>query len=104
MSDAILADEVIARLNRLLEKADPAVRTDIERLIETRIQVSPVTLAHPSIQVQHGEGSEPVLGFLGLLNGIIGTIPTGKFRDWGYIAAFYDDQGRLQYFRRTEKP
>ena len=105
MSDALLADEIIARLNRLIQ--DEAVRNDVWRLMETRIVVSSGTAAHGSIQVQTDDANfpgSPAMGFLGLLNGIIGTIPTGKFRDWGFIAAVYDDDGKLVRFQRTGEP
>lgn len=104
MTDDLLADEIIARLNRLLTDAHPEVRKDIERLVETRISVAAETLIHPSIQVSKGTGGEPVLGFLGLLNGLVGTIPEGRFKDWGFVTAFYDDLGQLTHFKRTDVP
>lgn len=98
MSDAALADEIILRLNKLIE--DPEVRADVGRLLETRILVSSATAGHRSIQVQTESGS-PVLGFLGLLNGLVGTIPTGEYRYWGFIAVELDDNGQIVRFRRT---
>jgi len=101
MEDDALADELIRRLNALLE--NPEVRADIEKLIETRVSTSAATNAHPTIQIggdKYGTG----LGFLGLLNGVTGTIVGGKYDGWGYIAAFFDDDNHLSHFQRTEEP
>lgn len=112
MKDADLADEVIARLNSLI--TDPAVRGDVNRLIETRIACSTETLDHPTIQAEEFDpqkhaarvppGSEPTagwVGFLGLLNGLIGTLPTGSKAGWGYVTAVFDDSMNLVRFERT---
>lgn len=93
MKDTELADEIIARLNNLIQHSE--VRQDVSKLIETRIPCSEATQNHPTIQA--GEG----LGFLGLLNGIVGVIPDGKKEGWGYITAKFDDQGKLTQFCRT---
>ncbi len=99
LSNEALADELITRLNGVLT-SDPEVRTDISRLVETRIAVSETTGSHPTIQV-----STPGLwlGFTGLLNGIVGTVPEGRFQGWGFIAAKYDDDEKLVKFVRTDK-
>jgi hypothetical protein len=131
MTDEELADELIGRLNRLL--ADPAVRLDVERLVQQRVPCSPATANHPTIQVEHTNRQEttnalqrffgpefgPIVaaaagphayegmtvGFLGLLNGVVGTIPPeGIHAGWGYIAAYFDDDGRLTHFKRTGQP
>ncbi len=96
-SDSDLADEVIARLNALIQ--DPNICVDIEKLINVRIGVSEQTIAHPTIQVA---AESDTLGFLGLLNGIVGTISEGRLKGWGYIAAVYDDANHLTGFRRTD--
>lgn len=73
--DPQLADEILRRLNDLIRD-------------------------NPTIQV-HQDGS---FGFLGLLNGIVGAIPNeGSLQGWGFIAAVFDDAGRLQHFRRTDQ-
>ncbi len=89
ISDSELADALVERLNAIIQ--DPRVRGDVERLIEERILVSEQTAAHESI-----------LGFLGLLNGAVGTIKDGNLKGWGYVAAVFDDGGRLERFRRTD--
>lgn len=96
MNDTDLADELISRLNRLL--TDPEVVVDIHRLIENRVRVCDATQDHPTIQTQ-----ECTLGFLGLLNGLVGVIPAGERRQgWGFIAAEIGDDGKLARFVRTD--
>jgi hypothetical protein len=97
VNDEKLADEIIARLNMLIE--DPAVCRDISRLIERRIpldELSKNTLNHPTIQIPEG------LGVLGILNGLVGVIPDGPRKNWGYISAEFDDDGNLVGFGRTK--
>lgn len=93
MKDIELADEIIARLNNLIQHSE--VRQDVSKLIETRISCSKATRDHSTIQA--GES----FGFLGLLNGIVGVIPDGKKEGWGYITASFDDKGKLTQFGRT---
>ncbi|OPZ36149.1 MAG: hypothetical protein BWY99_02082 [Synergistetes bacterium ADurb.BinA166] len=100
MNEEYLADILIIRLNGILD--DPDIRKDVNRLVETRIPVSKATADHRTIQVT-AEGEESTLGFLGLLNGLVGAMPKeyGRFAGWGYIAAEYDDEGNLVKFVRT---
>jgi len=100
ISDSDLADAVVERLNDLIR--DPKVRGDVERLVEERILVGEQTAVHGSIQVQQNAAGDSVLGFLGLLNGVIGVIKDGSLKGWGYVAAVYDGGGRLERFRRAD--
>ena len=122
LTDSDLADAIIARLNKLVE--DPAIRADIGKLIENRVTCSKATLDHPSIQAGQPEkvaglcecgayghkgwcpicNPEPHFGFLGLLNGLVGIIPEGRQKGWGFIAAVFDDDMKLTQFRRTDAP
>jgi len=95
MNDSDLADEIIGRLNKLIE--DPIIREDLGKLIETRVPCSDVTRDHPTIQASEGG-----VGFLGFLNGLIGTIHGERLNGWGYIAAVFDDNMKLERFRRTD--
>jgi len=99
-NDALLAKEIIRRLNRLIENKD--VRKDLSDLIENRIPCTDTTLRHPTIQTQTIEGS-PHIGFLGMLNGIVGVIPEGPRQGYGYIAGTFDgpDNEDLTGFRTT---
>jgi hypothetical protein len=96
-ADADLADVVIKRLNTILQDSE-AVRADIERLVETRVMVSGEALNHPTIQVIIDANRNSTLGFLGLLNGIVGVRAEDER---GYIAAEFRDDGRLERFVRT---
>jgi hypothetical protein len=94
MKDTDLADEIIARLNKLIE--EEGVRVDVGRLIETRLSgISDATFRHKSIQAAAG------LGFLSLLNGLVGAITEGPREGWGYISAEFDDDESLVRFSRT---
>jgi hypothetical protein len=96
--NAMLADILIERLNKLIK--DPEVRADISNLIEIRIPVNKTTRQHPTLQVVDGM----FLGTLGLINGLVGVIPDGPRKDWGYIAADFDDENKLVKFLRTPMP
>lgn len=88
MTDTELADELIARLNALIE--DEEIREAVEQLcLRQRAKVHGTALAtHPTIQVIQ-EGDLYLLGFLGLLNGVVGAILEGEDKGCGYIAALY---------------
>jgi hypothetical protein len=103
MTDEEVADRMIARLNSMLEDED--VRKDVQALVETRIDVSQATADHATIQVTVSAG-RPILGFLGLLNGLVGTVQQGKFAGWGLIAAEFTDAdpSKLLRFVRTDQP
>lgn len=95
--DAVLADELIARLNSIV--VDGAVRDDVAALIAQRIACSSQTALHRTIQV----GQSSKLGFLGLLNGIVGIIPSGDKEGWGYIAANYEHEQLIGFVRTDSK-
>jgi hypothetical protein len=95
MRNSELAEELVVRLNALLGNA--AVRADIERLLDERIEVTKYTADHPTIQVI-SSGGKDLLGFLGLLNGIVGNTNTKNAISYGYIAAKYDSDGDLVGF------
>lgn len=88
MNDSRLAQELVNRLNALLTNED--TRADIQSLLDRRVPCSDATVAHPTIQV---DGL--TFGFLGLLNGVVGVKPGGSS---GYVAAVYDDSGKLTKF------
>ena len=91
ITDTDLADELIRRLNVLVVELE--VRDAIEKLIDNRVEVGPKVVDHPTIQVLFPNR----LGFLGLLNGIVGA----DADRWGYIAGNYDeDTKKLINFSR----
>lgn len=94
-----LADKFIMRLNILCKDKD--IRGDIHDLIETRIPCSSAAVAHPTIQtIEQGTPDEEIylLGFLGLLNGLVGVDPDGH----AYLAGSYsyDEGNELTGFQR----
>ena len=110
-----LADALIDRLNKLIE--DPAVRKDIGNLVDKRVFCSEITLNHPTIQASGQDRGglcecgafggmctfcTPTFGFLGVLNGLVGTLPDGPRKGWGYITAEFDDNNDLMHFQRTK--
>ncbi len=64
------------------------------------VPCSETTADHPTIQVACDQsGNDPHLGFLGLLNGIVGAVPDGSFEGSGYIQAMFDEEtGELMGF------
>lgn len=99
MTDIELADEIIRRLNALIE--DPDVRRDIGALMRDRVSVSAATANHPAIQVMDSRDPEGVstMSFLGLLNGVVGVREDG----WGHVTAVIDDDGELERFQKTNR-
>lgn len=85
MDDLTLAHEVVRRLNELLES--PGMGQHLADLMRARISTGSDMLAnHPTVQVSAPPDVE--LGWLGLLNGIVGAKPCDG---WGFIGAQLDD-------------
>jgi len=98
-TDQKLAVILIHRLNALLE-ADPSLRETFGLLVRTRVTCSDSVRDHETIQVSVEEGCNYV-GFLGMLNGIVGAIQQDRFKGWGYIAAVVEEDGSVSTFRLT---
>ncbi len=102
MSDAELADVLIERLNRPMAEI-PAAGDFLYRLMRTTVLVeSRAALEHPTLQVWACEGDTVCIGWIGLLNGIVGGINEGPRKGWGYIAAVSED-GVVSKFARTDE-
>lgn len=99
-----LADEIIARLNMLIE--DPAVRADVWALLNMAVPASPATVAHPTIQCgSRMPDSGPSLRVLGLLCGLCGAIEGGRRKGQGFIAMqveMSEPQGLACFCRNDE--
>ena len=105
MDNRELADEMIKRLNDLVV-GNPEVAYSITQLIETKVNVPETVADHPTIQVtQLNDGLDDFfqVGFLGVLNGLVGVIEDGPKKDWGFITAVYDEGGTLLRFERTNE-
>lgn len=101
MEDKELATEIIRRLNGLLAD-DPEVGVALGKLIKARVPIAEVLRDHPTIQVM-GDVNPIEVGFLGMLNGIVGAIPSGKRRGgWGYVMAIVEEDGRVSRWEDTE--
>jgi hypothetical protein len=99
MTDKELAEEIIYRLNTLLQDGYPYVGKLIGRLIELRASIPESLENHPTIQ-----HSDRRVGFLGMLNGVVGVVPTGTRQGWGLIAADMEEDGRVRAFMLTDSP
>jgi len=87
-------DKVIETLNKLVEIDHDAIKN----LIEKRVPCNDALKNHETVQVICDSfGGNPEVGFLGLLNGLIGIHENG----WGYISAEMEVGGRLLSFVRT---
>jgi len=96
MTDSELADLIIERLNKILDYDKNA----ISNLLSTRVLCNQAIADHPTVQVLF-TGSVTKVGVLGLINGLVGVIPEGKYKNWGYITAEVDDDDNILYFRKT---
>ncbi len=96
-----LADILIGRLNHLLE-CEPSLGETFGLLIRTRVTCSDSVRDHETIQVSVEEGCNYV-GFLGMLNGIVGAIePSHEKAGWGYVMAIIEKDGTVSGFCNTK--
>jgi hypothetical protein len=105
-----LAADLIDRLNALIEH-EPLVGDLLGVMFAKTIVIADREgnlRQHPTLQVwapgeipEVGEG-EIGITLIGLLNGIVGTIPSGRREGWGYIAAVREKDGRISSFERTD--
>ena len=91
--ESIGLDYTINFLNALVEIDEPAMRA----LIETRVPCGEAMASHRTVQVQAHDGAEPVVGVLGILNGLFGVDEEG----WGPLTAVFENDGTLACFKRT---
>lgn len=105
MEDLALAEELVERLNALIE--DPEVLDLFNRFMKLSLLVPPGVVGHPTLQfVDDPEKTDSsfifestsLLRFLGILNGIVGVKEDGC----GYIAAVFDAADRLVEFQVLE--
>lgn len=101
MDDRELAKILIDRLNDLIK--DYRTREAISTLLGVRAVIHRDCSDHPTIQTG-GSVVQPTLSFLGLLNGIVGVIPSGRKKGYGYITVVLDDDAKLERFELTDSP
>lgn len=93
-------DHVVNFLNSVLV-LDPVA---IERLIETRVACNDKLVEHPTVVVMPTGENTFVVGFLGMLNGILGVqSAVEKKPGCGRIAAYFNDDGKLTKFIRIDQ-
>lgn len=95
--DELIADRIVEIMNEAL-KLDPRAITE---LVETRISCSVALADHPSIQIQAGNRGDPVIGLLGILNGLAGTQTYRGIPSCGRVEAVFEDDGSITTFRRV---
>jgi hypothetical protein len=91
--EQVSIDEVLAFLNELVKVDEPAIRS----LVETRVPCGLALAEHPTVQVQAYPNGTPLVGVLGVLNGLFGV----DDRNYGPITAEFEDDGTLTGFHRT---
>lgn len=105
-------DDLITFLDSLA-KLDPV---GMGKLIAARVPCNLDVLGHPTVQAgiwgdlksapgaydANFDDKQPVVGFLGVINGFCGTFDKGPFEGWGPIAAVIEDDGSCSGFRRTD--
>ena len=96
-SEYEVAAFLVSRLNELCQ--DDAVRELVSRLIDSTVFANDSIVRHPMIRMR----SPSSVGFLGMLNGIVGSIPDGPLTGLPYIAASYSEEGVLLGFMLTEQ-
>jgi len=94
-------DRVVSFLNELAALDGEA----IEHLVEMRAQCNRALLEHPTVQATEDDEGNPVVGLLGVINGMFGTQPEGSIKPGsGFVAAQFDSRtGRLTGFIRVDK-
>jgi hypothetical protein len=85
---------------RLLEEIREAEPEAIEKMVENRVGVEEgsALLDHPTVVLMEGPRG-PLLGTLGVVNGLLGILSPG-YR----IAGEYDDDGKLLHFVVVPSP
>ena len=102
--DDSLAVELVNRFNAMIAE-EPAVGVAIGLLLSARVRLPDETLrGHPTIQVCSLEDGPvdngPIeVGFMGMLNGVVGALTEGKRKGWGHIAAIVEEGGHVSGFR-----
>jgi hypothetical protein len=95
-----LAEVLIHRLNHLLDE-DATLGETLGLLMRARVMCSRSVSESDTIQV-HEDGGAFYVGFLGMLNGIVGAIPEGEYRaGWGYVMAIVESDGSVSSFVNT---
>lgn len=82
------AKRVVKFLNELLATDGEAIRALFKYCVPCNERLD----AHPTVQTRGEPGTQPFVGFLGILNGLLGAYSTGVKRGHGPISAVFDDR------------
>lgn len=93
-----ICDLVILNLNEMLRRDVDAM----DKLFNNRVPCNKELADHPSVQVAVQKDGSFGVNFLGVINGIIGTISSENLNGFGFIAAYVVDNERVLGFRRTD--
>ncbi len=93
MLDHMLASVLCDRLNAMLD--DEHVQRALYDLSQARVQVHRELGPHPTIQVDAESGPYTV-GFIGMLNGIVGALPDSHpdYPGWGLLTFHVDPKAK----------
>ena len=92
------ANVAVDYLNDLLKLDRPAISV----LVETRVSCLPLLAAHDTCQCHVDERNRPMIGLLGVLNGLFGVIDQGENSSRGHITAICDMDENITKFALTE--
>lgn len=73
------------------------------KLVSARFPCNKSVENHQRFQVQAYKDKLVVAGFLGILNGLFGTISEGTKKGWGPITIEIDEDGKVIKFIKTEE-
>jgi len=94
IKESIKIDEVVAFLNGMLMCDEVATNA----LFSMRIPCNQEMAEHKTVQVGSLGKTFPIVGMIGILNGLFGIDKDG----WGKISADYDD-GKITQFRLLDR-
>jgi hypothetical protein len=90
IKDSVTLVETINFLNELTNLD----RDAMERLIRARVPCNEKMADHATVQVGDDDQDRPVVGFLGVINGLFGV----DERNYGQICAVFRDDNGLSHF------
>ena len=95
-----LSLDIAVKLLNELNNLDPKFTS---KLISARFPCNDLVANHHRFQVQVRDGEPVVAGFLGILNGLFGTISSGPRKGLGPIMAVIDEDNKIIKFTKSEE-
>lgn len=97
IKEQVTPDDVVNFLNEIALIDNTAISC----LADDRVPCNEALAQHPTVQVKR-DGVYRKVGFLGIINGLLGTYDEGEHKGSGPITAEMDELGKIVYFRRTD--